>query len=79
MEFTRPSPYSIFDIRNAYGIKLLTRLYVDLKHHWFKHGFNDTINAICNCERDIESISYFFIQCPEYCEVRQFDKTLIKY
>ena len=74
MEFIRPSPNSIFDIYNPYGIKLLTRLRLGLRHlneHKFKHGFNDTINPICICGGDIESINHFFLQCPEYCEARQ--------
>ena len=74
MEFIRPSPNSIFDIYNPYGIKLLTRLRLGLSHlneHKFKHGFNDTINPICICGGDIESINHFFLHCPEYSEARQ--------
>ena len=74
MEFIRPSPNSIFDIYNLHGIKLLIRLRLDLNYfneHKFKHGFNDTINPICICVDDIESINYFFLHCPEYFEARQ--------
>ena len=74
LEFIRPSPNSIFDIYNPYGIKLLTRLRLGLSHlneHKFKHGFNDTINPICICGGDIESINHFFLHCPEYSEARQ--------
>ena len=74
MEFIRPSPKSIFDIYNPYGIKLLTRLRLGLSHlneHKFKHGFYDTINLICICGGDTESINHFFLHCPEYCEARQ--------
>ena len=73
MEFIRPSPNSIFDIYNPYGIKLLTRLRLGLSHlneHKFKHGFNDTITFICIWGGDIESINHFFLHCPEYCEAR---------
>ena len=42
-----------------------------LNEHKFKHGFNDTINLICICGGDIESISNFFLYCPEYCEASQ--------
>ena len=73
-EFIRPSPNSVFDIYNPYGIKLLTRLCLSLSHlneHNFKHGFNDTINPICICGGDIESINHFFLHCPEYCEASQ--------
>ena len=74
MEFTRPSHNSIFDIYSPYGIKLLTRLRLGLTHlneHKFKHGFNDTVNPICICGGDIESINNFFLHCNEYCEARQ--------
>ena len=73
LEFIRPSPNSIFDIYNPYGIKLLTRLRLGLSHlneHKFKHGFNDTISFICIWGGDIESINHFFLHCPEYCEAR---------
>ena len=74
MEFIRPSPNSIFDIYNPYGIKLLTRLRLGLSHlneHKFKHGFYDTINFLRICGGDTESINHFFLHCPEYCEARQ--------
>ena len=59
----RPLPNSIFDIYNPYGIKLLIRLRLGLSHlyeHKFKYGFNDTMNPICICGGDIESINHFF-------------------
>ena len=74
LKLNRPSPNSIFDIYNPYGTKLLNRLRLGLSHlneHKFKQGFNDTINPICICGGDIESINHFFLHCPEYCEVRQ--------
>ena len=77
LEFIRPSPNSIFDIHNPYGIKLLTRLRLSLSHlneYKFKHGFNDAINTICICGGDIESINHFCLHFPEYCEAR---KTLL--
>ena len=90
LEFIRPSPNSIFDIYDPYGINLLSRLRLGSSHlneHRFKHGFNDTINPICICEGDIESINYFFFYCPEYCEARKtlfdtiqsIDKTLLSH
>ena len=39
--------------------------------HKFKHSFNDTINPICICGRDVESINHFFLHYPENCEARQ--------
>ena len=74
LEFTRTSRNSIFSIYNAYGIKLLTRLPLGLSHlnkHKFKHRFNGTINPICICGGNIESINHIFLHCLEYCEARQ--------
>ena len=74
MEFIRPSPNSIFDIYNPHVIKLLTRLRLGLIHlneNKFKHGFSDTINPLCICGGDIESINHFFLHCPKYCKARQ--------
>ena len=74
MGFIRPSPNSIFDIYNPYGIKLLTRLRLGLSHlneQKFKHGLNGTINPIFICGGDIESINDFFLRCPEYFEARK--------
>ena len=74
MELIGPSPNNIFDIYNPFGIKLLTRLRLGLSYlneHKFKHGCNDTINPICICAGDIESMTQFFHHCPEYCEARQ--------
>ena len=71
---TRPLLNSISDICNPYDVKLFTRFRLDLSQlneHKFKHGFNDTINPICICGADIESINYFFLHCPKYCEARQ--------
>ena len=66
-EFIRPSPISIFDIYNPYGIKLLTRLRLglsQLRGHKFKHGFNDTINPIYICGGDVETDKSFLFPLP---------------
>ena len=42
LNFIRPSPNSVFDIRNPKGIKLITRLRLGLSHqgeHKFEHSF----------------------------------------
>ena len=60
LNFIRPSPNSIFDICNPKGIKLITRLRLGLSHlreHKFKHSFQDTLNPLCKCGQDMESIT----------------------
>ena len=74
MEFIRPSPNGIFDTYNPHGIKLLTRLCLglsQLNEHKFKHGCNETVNPICTCGSDIESINHSFLHCRQYCGARQ--------
>ena len=74
LNFIRPSPNSILDICNPKGIKLITRLRLGLSHlreHKFKHSFQDTLNPLCNCGQDIESITYFFLQCPFFITERR--------
>ena len=39
----------------------------------FKHNFQDTLNPICNCGKDIETTS--LLHCPNYLHER---KTLLK-
>ena len=51
LNFTRPSPNSVFGIHNPKGIKIRLRLGLSyFREHKFKHGFQDTINPLCNLE-----------------------------
>ena len=66
LKFIRTIPNSVFNVADIYGIKLLTRLRVGLSHlreHKCRHDFQDTINPICSCSREIESTSHFFLRC----------------
>ena len=66
LNFTRLCGNSIFDIHNLFGIKLLTRLRLGLRHlheHKFKHCFQDTVNPLSKCGKDIESTMHFFPHC----------------
>ena len=74
LNFIRPSPNSVFDTRNPKGIELITRLRLCLSHlreHKFKHSFQDTLNPLCNCGQDIESITDFFLHCPFFVNERR--------
>ena len=77
LKFIRPSQNRVYNCHNPKGIKLLTRLRVDLSHlreHKFKHSFQDTLNPICNCGEDIETTSHYLLHCPDYLHER---KTLL--
>ena len=74
LNFIRPCANSIFDIHNPLGIKLLTRLRLGLSHlheHKFRHCFQDTLNPLCECGKDIESTMYFFLHCTNFLIPRQ--------
>ena len=67
LKFIRPSGNSVFYCHNPRGVKLLTRLRLDLSHlleHKFKHGFQDSLYSICNCGNDIETLAHFLLHCP---------------
>ena len=69
LNFIRPSANSIFNIHNPLGIKLLTRLCLGLSHvheRKFRHCFQDTLNPLCECSKDIESTMYFFLHCTNF-------------
>ena len=69
LAYIRPSSNSLFNVNNPKGVILLTRLCVRLSHlreHKFKHSFLDTLNPICSCGNDIETLSHFFLHCPHF-------------
>ena len=69
----------LFSVYNPLGVKLLTRLRLDFSHlnkHKFRHGFNDTLNPLCTCGAEVETIEYFLLHCQLYSTHRSelFDK-----
>ena len=88
LKFVRTIPNSLFGVADIYGIKLLTRLRVDLSHlreHKFRHDFQDTINPLCSCSLEIESTSHFFLRCQNFItprtnlmnELRKLDSSIL--
>ena len=62
-----------FRCHNPKGIKLLTRLRLDLSHLWehkFKHGFLDSLNPVCSCGQGIEASTHFLLHCSNYSNER---------
>ena len=69
----RPVPNRFFDACDLLDLKLLTRLRVGLSHlheHKFIHGFNDVINPLCLCNTEVESVSHYYLRCPNYINQR---------
>ena len=46
-------------------LKLLTRLEIQFSHlneHKYRHGFGDTINAMCACGSEAETTEHFLLK-----------------
>ena len=71
----RLDPNKVFNIYNPYGLKLLTRLRLGLKHlrgHKFNDNLSDYLDEICLGGKDIESTNHFLLQCSLFFNERQF-------
>ena len=58
-----PSVTNIFNLRDAKGLKPLTRLHLGLSHlneHRFNHNCLCCVNPLCSCSLAIESMIHFF-------------------
>ena len=77
LKFIRPSPAHVFDVTDYSGLKLLTRLRLNLSHlndHKFRHNFRDTLNPLCTCSLEPETLIHFLLHCPHHSTPR---KTLL--
>ena len=78
LKFIRPSQNRVYHCHNPIGIRLITRFRVGLsllREHKFKHNFQDILNPICNCGKDIETTSHYLLHCPNCLHER---KNLLK-
>ena len=69
LNFIRPSEKSIFNIYDPQGSKLLNRLRLGFSHlreHKFRHNLADTVNLLCSCALETESLYHFFLRCQNY-------------
>ena len=69
----RTIPNSVFGVAAIYGMKLLTRLRVGLsrlKEHKFRHNSEDTVNPLCSCNLEKETISHFFLSYLNFITTR---------
>ena len=73
MQFIRSSPSSTQNCFNTKGIKYLIRLRLGLSHlrdNKFKHGFFDSLNPICSCGLDIETMCHYLLHFPNFINER---------
>ena len=62
LNFIPPCANSLFNIKNPYGMKLLTRLLLGLSHlrdHKFRHCFQVTLNPLWDCSNDTGTATHF--------------------
>ena len=67
LKYIRTSPSLVYNVTDYVGLKLLTRLRLNLSHlceHKFKHNFQDTVNPLCSLES--ESVTHFLLHCHFY-------------
>ena len=80
LKFIRLTPKIVFNWKNHWGIKLITRMRVGRSHlYWdkFKHCFQDTLNPICSCSF-VESTSHYILHCSMCSDERQALLSTIK-
>ena len=73
LKFIRPKSNSFFNCCNLKGIRLITRLRLELSHlreHKFKYNFQNCLNPLCSCGSNIESTSHFLLHCPIFHDKR---------
>ena len=73
LKFIRPIANSISGCHNRKGVKLLTRLRLGLshlRHHKFKHSFQNALNLFSSCRKEVETTSHFLLSRPNYSNER---------
>ena len=71
LKFIKPSSNSLFNCHSLKGIKLITRLRLDLSHlrkHKFRHNFQGTLNPIWSCGDDIETTIHYLLHFSNYSD-----------
>ena len=69
LKFIRPSPAHVFDVTDYSGLKLLTRLRLNLSHlneYKFRHNFRDILNPLCTCSLEAETVTHFLLHCQHH-------------
>ena len=70
-KFIRPNAYDVYNIHDPIGLKFLIRLRLRLSHlreHKFRHNFLDTLNPLCSCSLETESVSHCLLRCSFYAQ-----------
>ena len=78
LRFIRLTANSIFGCQNPIGVKLLTIVRLGLSYlreHKFRHSFQDTLNPLCSCRKEVETTFHFLLSCPNYSDPNTLENT----
>ena len=89
ISFIRLVPNSIFKCHNSKVIIIFTRLKLGLSYlcqNEFKHSFQDALNPICGCSKDIGTKVHHLLHCCNYsnerlvllCKLRSIESQILK-
>ena len=73
LEFSKPFPNSIFSVCSSVSLIFLTGLQIGLslpQEPTFCHNFLDSLNAICDCGKDIEPTKNFLLHYQNFTHKR---------
>ena len=73
LNFISPKGNSVFYIPDTNGIKFLTRLrlnFSQLYEHKFRHNFNNTVDPMCICGRELETTLPYLLHFNLYSAQR---------
>ena len=74
LNFIGPRSSNAFNVSHQKELIFLTHLCVGpshLREHKFKRRFLGTLNPICICCFDIETLNHFFLHCPRFTNERK--------
>ena len=73
LKFIRSTANSIFGCHNSIRVKLITRLRIRLsllRECKFQHNFQDTLNPLCSCGKEVETTFHFLLSYLSYSDKR---------
>ena len=73
LKIGRQTAKPTYNIHKPIDLKFLTKLRLGLIHlnvNKFKHNVQDCVNPLYLCSLEIESLSYFFLHCHHFTNIR---------
>ena len=73
LSFIKSTCYSLFSIHHPVGVSVLVRLRLGFSHlrqHKFRHNFHDTLNTLCSCSLEPETILHYLLCCHKFSSIR---------